>query len=254
MPAVGGVARRATLINQERKTNAHTLLLDAGNSLVGDQNPAQKTQGRSSVDVMNRLGYDAMALGPADLGLGLDALRQRLAEARFPMLSANAVVTGTQELIAQPYVIREIAGHRIALVGLTGGAGTAEIGVLDPLAAARKVVSAARQQADIVLLLSQAGPDVDRQIADGTPGLAAIVSGGAGGAMQTAWVSQATGVPIFRADMALPGHAGRVMGIGKLDFAADGKLKAQNWQPQPLGPTFANDPTLTAWVKEQMQP
>ena len=98
MPAVGGVARRATTINQEKKKNPYTLVLDAGDSLVGDQDPALKTQGKSSVEAMNRLGYDAMALGPADLALGLETLRARMAEAKFPMLSANAVVTGTEEL------------------------------------------------------------------------------------------------------------------------------------------------------------
>ena len=72
MPAVGGVARRATTINQEKKKNPYTLVLDAGDSLVGDQDPALKTQGKSSVEAMNRLGYDAMALGPGDLALGLD--------------------------------------------------------------------------------------------------------------------------------------------------------------------------------------
>ena len=140
MPAVGGVARRATLINQEMQKNPHTLVLDAGDSLVGDQDPALKTQGKSSVEAMNRLGYDAMALGPADLALGLAALRARMAEAKFPLLSANAVVTGTEELVAKPYAIRDFAGHRVAVVGLSGGNGTAEIGVRDPLAAAQKIV------------------------------------------------------------------------------------------------------------------
>ena len=180
MPAVGGVARRATTINQERKKNPYTLVLDTGDSLVGDQDPALKTQGKSSVEAMNRLGYDAMALGPADLALGVAALRARMAEAKFPMLSANAVVTGTEELVAKPYAVREIAGHRVAVVGLSGGNGTAEIGVRDPLAAAQKIVPEARKEADIVILLSHAGQMIDQQIADQVPGIAAIVSGGNG--------------------------------------------------------------------------
>jgi 2',3'-cyclic-nucleotide 2'-phosphodiesterase (5'-nucleotidase family) len=176
-----------------------------------------------------------------------------MAETKFPMLSANAVVSRTEELVAKPFVIREFAGHRIALVGLTGGDGTAEIGVLDPLAAAQKVVSEARQQADVVIVVSHAGPVMDQQIADQVPGVAAIVSGGAGGAMQTAWVSKSTGVPIFRADLAMSGHAGRAMGIGKLDFDASGKLRSQSWKSQSLGPDVADDSVMAAWVQENTQ-
>jgi 2',3'-cyclic-nucleotide 2'-phosphodiesterase (5'-nucleotidase family) len=251
MPAVGGVARRATVINQERKRNSYTLVLDAGDSLTGDQDPALKTQGKSSVDAMNRLGYDAMALGPGDLALGLATLRARMAEAKFPMLSANAVVTGTAELVAQPYTVREMAGHRIAIVGLSGGKGTAEIGVRDPLAAVQEIVPKARQEAAIVILLSHAGQVIDQQIADRVPGIAAIVSGGEG-ARQKAWESAATGVPVYHADQALAGHAGRMFGVGKLNFDASGKLKSQKWQQIALDPDFADDPTLATWVQEHL--
>jgi len=251
MPALGGVARRATTINLERQRNSHILVLDAGDSLTGDQDPALKTQGQTSVDAMNRLGYDAMALGPTDLSLGLDVLRARMAEARFAMLSANAVVTGTTELVAKPYVVREMAGHRVAIVGLSGGDGTAAIGVLDPLVTALKIVPEARREADIVILLSHAGPAADQLIADGVPGIAAIVSGGAGGAMTTAWVSKTSGVPIYRADLAMTGHAGRAVGIGRLDFDASGQLKAQSWRAVSLSPDVADDRAMAEWVQEQ---
>jgi 2',3'-cyclic-nucleotide 2'-phosphodiesterase (5'-nucleotidase family) len=253
MPAVGGVARRATLINRERKKNPYTLVLDAGDGLTGDQDPAVKTQGKTSVDAMNRLGYDALALGPGDLGLGLAALRSRMAEARFSMLSANAVITGTDELVAKPYIVRDLAGHRVALVGLSGGTGTAEIDVRDPLAAVQQIVPEARKEANIVILLSHAGQTIDRQIADQAPGITAIVSGG-DGPTSPAWVSSTTGVPVYHADQAMAGHAGRMIGVGTLNFTADGKLKSQKWQQVALSPDIADDPAMSAWVQEQTKP
>ena len=150
--------------------------------------------------------------------------------------------------MAQPYTVREIAGHRIAVVGLSGGNGTAEIGVRDPLAAAQKIVPEARKEADIVILLSHAGQVIDQQIADQVPGVAAIVSGG-DGARQTAWESAVTGVPVYHADQAMAGHAGRMLGVGKLNFDAGGKLKSQKWQQFPLNPGIADDPTMAAWVR-----
>ena len=63
----GGVARRATAISLERQRAEHVLVLDAGNSLLNDRDPARKTKGQTSVEAMNRMGYNAVALGMLDL-------------------------------------------------------------------------------------------------------------------------------------------------------------------------------------------
>ena len=52
----------------------------------------------------------------------------------------------------------------------------------------------------------------------------------------------------------MAGHAGRMLGIGKLNFDAGGKLKSQKWQQFPLNPGIADDPTMAAWVQEQIKP
>jgi 5'-nucleotidase len=252
------VARRATKITQERQQNEFVLVLDAGDSLTGDQDPARKTLGKSSVEVMNRLGYDALALGPKDLALGLTTLRQRIAEAQFAVLSANAVVAATGELVAQPYVVRAFAGHRVAVVGLSGtsslegsGSATGPITARDPLATAQKVMAELQGQADVIILLSHAGPQVDQQIADAVPGIAAIVGGGPG-ALAEPWRSAKTGTLLFHADQAQSGHAGRVVGVGRLTFDPQGKLTAYTWQAVQLGPDIVDDPAMAAWVQQQM--
>ena len=54
----------------------HVLLLDAGDSLYGDRDPAKATWGESTVVFYNRMVYDAMALGPLELSLGAEELRE----------------------------------------------------------------------------------------------------------------------------------------------------------------------------------
>lgn len=250
MPAVGGVARRATRIAQERQANRYVLVLDAGDSLMGDQNPARKTAGKSSVEAMNRLGYDAVALGPQDLSVGLAVLRERIAEAKFAFLAANVTVAATGDLLTRPYVVREVAGHRVAVIGLTRGKGTGELTVGDPLAAAQKAVSEVRSRADVVIILSHAGQATDRQLAETLPGVAAVVSGGPG-AQGAAWVGR-SGVPVFHADEATVGHAGRYLGIARLSFDAAGRLTSQSWQRVALGPEIASDPDMAAWAQGQV--
>ncbi len=248
---MGGVARRATTIATERKQGGFVLVLDAGDSLTGDQDPARKTQGQSSVEMMNRLGYDALALGPGDLALGLAVLRQRIGEAKFAVLSANAVVSANGELIAKPYVVRTFGDYRVAIVGLSGGSGTREIAVRDPLATAQAIVPEALRQAHAVIVLSHAGPEVDRKIADSVPGIAAIISGGPSG-LADPWRSDKTGTVVYRADEASPGHAGRQVGLARLMLDPQGKLSNQTWQRLALGPEVADEPALAAWVQEQM--
>ena len=245
------MARRATKIAQTRQQGGFVLLLDAGDSLVGDADPARKSQGQSSITVMNMLGYDAMALGPQDLSLGLSVLQQRMAEAKFAFLSANAVVSATGKLLATPYVIREFGSRKVAIVGLSGGEGTADIAVRDPLQTAQTSVTQAASQADVVILLSHAGETVDQQIADTVPGIALIVSSGPF-ALAMPWRSEKTGTLIVHADEAQPGHAGRRLGIAALAFELSGKMGQPNWQRVDLGPEIADDPAMAEWVKEQL--
>jgi 2',3'-cyclic-nucleotide 2'-phosphodiesterase (5'-nucleotidase family) len=237
------------MIKGERAKSEHVLVLDAGDSLVGDQNPAIKTQGQTSVELMNRLGYDAAGIGPGDLVLGPAVLQQRIAEAKFPLLSANAVVKSNGELLAKPYVVKDVAGHRVAIVGLTGGRGTDLFEVRDPQATMKTVMGELNGQADEVILLSTAGAETDQKIADAVPGITAIISGGVAPAGEP-WVSQATGTPIYHADKPSSGHTGRYLGVADLTLEPGGKLAGQKWRQVGLGPDVSDDAAMAAWVKE----
>jgi 5'-nucleotidase len=243
------VARRAAKITAERKQNGFVLVLDAGNSLTGDTDPARKTRGQTSIEVMNKLGYDALAVGAQDLGLGADVLQKRISEAQFAVLSANAIVSATGKLVATPFVLRKTDGHTLALIGLSNG-GTKEILVRDPVQSIQAVLAEIANTADIVIVLSHAGAVVDQNIADTVPGIDLIVSGGEP-ALQAPWRSAKTGALVLRADQATPGHAGRVLGVGQFTFDPRGHLAEQKWQSVPLTPEIADDPAITTWVQQQ---
>jgi 2',3'-cyclic-nucleotide 2'-phosphodiesterase (5'-nucleotidase family) len=247
------VARRATVINQEREQAGFLLVLDAGDSLTGDQPPAQSTLGRTSVTAMNMMGYDAMALGGQDLALSLPALRQRIAEAEFAILSANAVVSPTGEMVATSYLLHQFDGHTVAIVGLSEDSGTRDIAVRDPLVTAREIVAQLSTQADVIILLSHAGPLVDQQIAEAVPGIDLVISGGKF-TSDSPWRSEKTGTLLLHADAASPGHAGRRIGIARLTFDQAGQLVDQSWQRLDLVPEVASDTTMLNWVREQLAP
>ncbi len=96
------------------------LLLSGGDMWTG---PAISTwfQGASAVQVFNAMGYDAAAVGNHDFDFGQDVLLASEDASEFPFLTANVTLadTGDPPAFAQPYVIREVNGVQVAIVGLT---------------------------------------------------------------------------------------------------------------------------------------
>ncbi len=96
------------------------LVLSGGDNWTG---PAISTwfAGASTVEVMNAMGYDGAAIGNHEFDFGVDALRERIAEAAFPYLSSNIRFAGDTKVpdFATPYVVQEVAGVRVGIVGLT---------------------------------------------------------------------------------------------------------------------------------------
>ena len=135
-----GLARTITLIKAARTESPNSLLFDNGDLLQGSplgdwaakmQQPAPG-QVHPAYKVLNALGVDAANVGNHEFNYGLPFLRQALAGAKFPYVSANVHVDdGSGKLDQQvhaftPYVIldRDLADtsgqrHRIK-VGVIG--------------------------------------------------------------------------------------------------------------------------------------
>jgi len=242
------VARRAAVIDFQRSPAEHMLVLDAGNSLLGDTDPAVKTRGRTSIQAMNRMGYDAMALGMQDISLlELSELRDRFAEAHFALLSANAYLTGTQELLTDAYIVLPMADHHVGILGLTDPGSTEQVVATDPLDAARTWIPQLQRKADIIILLSHAGLDRDQVIAEQVPGIDVIVSGRNANLTQPLF-SEVNGTMIVHADSATRGVAGTRVGIAHLSFDKSGRLSEHYWRRVLLTSDLGEDPAMAEWV------
>lgn len=95
--AARGLARTASLIAAARAEVGLSLLLDNGDFLqgspMGDAAALDHANGQLGphpmIAAMNCLGYDAATLGNHEFSNGLDFLLTALADARFPVISAN---------------------------------------------------------------------------------------------------------------------------------------------------------------------
>lgn len=123
-PADLGLAKLATLIRQVRREAPDALLLDCGDTIQGTplvyfHHRKNNTPPDPMMLVMNSLGYVSMTPGNHEYNFGLGVLEKARREATFSWLSANTYRTGTDEPAYQPYLIKEVAGVRVGLLGLT---------------------------------------------------------------------------------------------------------------------------------------
>src|SRR5207247_11476531 len=63
--------------------------------------------------------YDAMAVGNHEYNFGLKVLEKARSEAQFPWLSANTYDKGTARTHYKPYIVKEVSGVRVGVLGLT---------------------------------------------------------------------------------------------------------------------------------------
>ncbi len=244
------MARRATVIKRERAKETPVLVLDAGNALAHDREPAKKTQGQSSVTVMNMMGYDVVGLGPKDLRLGVKALQQRIAEADFAFVAANVFISETGALLAEPYVLRDMDGYQVAIVGISASAKRPGMRIEDPLETAQRIVPEASARADVIILLTQVSSNKAHEIVNKVPGIDLVIGGGNKG--QVGLRYSKTQVPVVCADRSSPGHAGRYLGLAHLGFDAAGELLDIQWQTIALTAKNApNDPAVLEWSNSQ---
>ncbi len=163
---MGGMARRATLIEQIRQQQPNVLLLDAGDIWQGTPY-FNFFNGELEYKLMSEMKYDAATLGNHDFDLGLEGLQRQLPHASFPFVSANYDFSKTilQNQFA-PYKVFEKQGIRIGvfglgieLAGLVGKNNYGDTVYLDPVATAREVVQELRgqQQCNLVICLSHLG-------------------------------------------------------------------------------------------------
>ena len=122
-----GITKVATLVKEARKNNPDLLLIDSGDTIQGT--PLEYLHNRRNnkppdpmMLTMNALKYDAMAVGNHEYNFGLRVLEKARSEATFPWLSANTYNTAVKGEAAnyhKPYIVKEVQGVRIGILGLT---------------------------------------------------------------------------------------------------------------------------------------
>ncbi|HEY5885879.1 MAG TPA: 5'-nucleotidase C-terminal domain-containing protein [Pyrinomonadaceae bacterium] len=180
-----GLAKVATLIKQVRKDNPNVVLVDSGDTIQGTplayfHNKKNNTPPHPMMLTMSALKYDAMAVGNHEYNFGLKVLEKARSEANFPWLSANTYDEKTNNTHYKPYIVKDVAGVRVGILGLTTpGVPTWEnrpnyVGLEfhEPLPEAKKWVPVLRNQerADVVIIAMHMGVEEDLRTGQLNPG------------------------------------------------------------------------------------
>ncbi len=176
---LGGLAYLSARANELR--NEKPSLLFAAGDMIQGNNWANFFQGASAIEAMNEMKFDAMVTGNHEFDFGQDVLKQRISEARFPVLCAN--VEGFSQL--KPYIIKEIAGIRFGVIGLatadtpvtTHPKNVSGLQFITPEDALKRYLREVKAQSDIVVVLSHIGHQADRILAEEVDGIDVIIGG-----------------------------------------------------------------------------
>jgi len=207
---IGGMAEIATIMRNARPD----LILDAGDISTGTF-LADEFKGAPMIQAMNKIGYDAGTIGNHEFDYGQNALRLRLREAKFPVLSAN-LQTPVSEI--KQYTIVNARGIRFGLIGLTTEDVKSQshpnnvvgVTVLDTVKTLERLLPEVRRKSDFVIAMAHLEDDEEKRVASAFPEIRLIIGGHNHDALGPIWLDKTL--------VAKTGVAGRNVGRVDLEF------------------------------------
>lgn len=158
---IGGLSKMSKIIKDFREKQPNTLLIDGGDAPY-NTNITNLFEGASTIEVMNEMGYDAMALGNHDFDFPFAVMKRNAGNAKFPFLSANTYFEEKYPEFLQPSVIKEVDGVKIGIVGITDDMShvythpnnVKGITFKEQFEATQKAIDAIKDETDIIITLA----------------------------------------------------------------------------------------------------
>jgi 2',3'-cyclic-nucleotide 2'-phosphodiesterase (5'-nucleotidase family) len=272
-PTAGGFARLATAVAGIRENKARegepVLLFDAGDFLGGAPFAWLALRGYAAeLTIMQKMGYDAVAIGNHEYDYGPDILAQYLSQAGYPeaheetlVLASNTEAPADHPLAAHNLyrkngILELENGLKVGVFALIGKdairstGDTGDVQFLDQHEVARQMVAELKQQgADVIVAISHSGVDEDRELARKVPGIDVIV----GGHSHTSLYK-----PVLQGGTVIVQAGCWGIFLGQLELAYNpntGKVRVRNEENSHpflvrIDDSFAPDPEIDALVQE----
>lgn len=258
---VGGFAHLSTLVKKMKASRPGALLLDGGDTWQGS-GTALWTNAQDMVDACKLLGVDVMTLH-WESSYGAERVKEieeKDFAGKIDIVAQNVKTTDFEDPVFKPYVIKNINGVPVAIVG--------QAFPYTPIANPRwhtpdwsfgirdedmqQAVDAARGEgAQVVVVLSHNGMDVDLKMASRVTGIDAIFGGHTHDGMPAPTVVENAGGKTLVTNA---GSNGKFLGVMDFDVK-DGKVADFRYK---LLPVFSNllpaDPEMAAFIDKTRAP
>jgi S-sulfosulfanyl-L-cysteine sulfohydrolase len=271
--AVGGVARIATVIDRIRRAHeGRALVVNVGDAVQGSAE-ALFTRGRAVVDLLALLRVDAYVPGNWDYVYGIDRFVETFVGTNgasdanplvpWPTIASNLYyatpdagmrspyVDVTGERVLPPFVIRDVGGVRIGIVGITTTRGPRALGMESTrgftfTAGAAELADLvtrlrSREHADVVVVASELELANNIRMAEVTKGIDVILS---------ADMHELTREPIVASTGTVIVEEGQDgVAVGELTLTVEhGKVAKWAWRLHEVTDTVAEDPRVARAV------
>ncbi|MEO1548895.1 MAG: 5'-nucleotidase C-terminal domain-containing protein [Pseudomonadota bacterium] len=261
----GGVARVATKIAELREQYAgqNFLVLDAGDQYQGSL-MYTTYKGDVEAEFMEKIGFDAMAVGNHEFDDGPEGLAKLADAVSFPIISGNIDVSQSNVLAGKvdDHVVLDVGGEKIGIISAlavdtaeTSSPGSSVIfqNEIDSLAA--DVAALEAEGVTKIIALNHVGISKDMAIAEAVPGIDLVV----GGHSHTKFSNTEEGA------MAYPTMVGdtpvvqayaysKYVGVITLTFDDAGNVTDATGDTVLLDASVAEDPEIVARVAELAGP
>jgi len=258
---LGGFAHLATLVNRLRASRPGALLLDGGDTWQGSATSLW-TRGQDMIDAQKQLGVDIMT-GHWEFTYGAARVKEVVDgdfKGKIDFIAQNVKTNDFGDPVFKPYVLRSINGVPVAIIG--------QAFPYTPIANPRyfvpewtfgiqeeemqKVVTDARTKgAQVVVLLSHNGMDVDLKMASRVTGIDAILGGHThDGVPQPTLVANGGGKTI----VSNAGSNGKFLAVVDFDVRA-GKVADFRYRLLPVfSALLPPDPAMDALIRKVRAP
>ncbi|KAG9282448.1 5'-nucleotidase [Astyanax mexicanus] len=270
-PCFAGVARRFTKIRELRSRETNSLLLDAGDQFQGTV-WFNLYKGAEAAHFMNKLGYDAMALGNHEFDNGVDGLiKPFLQDVNCTVLSANIQPDSTlAPTISGSYLAFKIfnfGSEKVGIVGYTSKE-TPALSLPGPHLIFEDEVTALQREVNKlttlgvnkIIALGHSGFAVDQEIAKKVRGVDVVIGGHTNTFLYTG-SPPSTEVPAGSYPFMVKSDDGRqvpvvqayafgkYLGYLKVTFDSAGNVKKAEGNPILLDSSIEEDATIKADVE-----
>lgn len=165
-----GLAKIYTKVKELRKIYPNNLLVDSGDflqgtPLVGYYGNTESNIVNPIIKTMNLMGYSALGVGNHEYDYGIENLQKAKKDSIFPFLSSNTYLHGTKKTIFPPYIIKDINGIKVGIIGFTTpGVAVWDRNIVenkydfgDIIEAGKKYIPELRKKCDVLIAIPHCG-------------------------------------------------------------------------------------------------